>query len=652
MKSKDNASEITRRDFLNGTLIGAGAALLANRSLASDQDATRTRIVDARFAPSGSPWTGYGGVGDYSISNGITESVRDAGHKMRDGALAKLPCEATNEDYDLVIVGGGFSGFAAAYEFSKRFGRRKRCLLLDNMDVFGGEAKQNDFLVDGQRLTGPQGSSEFILPGDPKAHPDDRMASYWHELGIPRDFKLQHWDAKRSGINVALSNYMPMFWEESKFSVGYYFAASGNNGVGQWVKNPWKNELATTPLEPQLRKELNDWYFSRRMQNLTSSTDARWLDTMTYEELLRKHLGFSVAVARFADPLVAASAFGACSDVISAYAAHKLALPCTNIGPSNPEMDALKNKDAPILSFPGGNTGTLRYIVKAVNPAVIQGDATLDDILSAPIKFSGLDLAELPVRIRLGSTVFHVEHVESARAADAVIVRYLKNGKAQQIRAKAVVMATGSWVTRNVVMGLPDEHKWALAQFNHGPMLVVNVALHNWEFMARLGISAARWFGGFGWHASIRRTPIVRGHPDKLDPSQPIVLTLYTPILKPGHDLHTQGVLGRAELLSKSYLDYEKEIRDQLTLMFRDAGFDADRDIAGIVLNRWGHAYVCPQPGFFFGSNGRPSPPEVLRHQPFHRISFGHSEFEGNQAADHAVNEGARAAEQAFGWLS
>ena len=316
------------------------------------------------------------------------------------------------------------------------------------------------------------------------------------------------------------------------------------------------------------------------------------------------------------------------------------------------ETAALGNFGAPIFSFPGGNTGTLRYIVKAINPAAIQGKPVFDDILYGPINFDELDRPGSPVRIRLGSTVFHVEHVGSPKASGAVNIRYLKNGKAQQIRATAVVMATGSWATRHVVVGLPDEQKWALSQFNHGPMLTVNVALRNWEFMSRLGISAARWFGGFGWHASIRRTPIVKGHADKLDPSQPIVLTLYTPILKPGYDLHTQGVLARAELLSKSYLDYEREIRDQLTLMFKEAGFDADRDIAGIILNRWGHAYVCPQPGFFFGINGHPSPPEVLRHHPFQRISFAHSELYGNQAADHAVNEGARAAEQAFNWLS
>ena len=47
--------------------------------------------------------------------------------------------------------------------------------------------------------------------------------------------------------------------------------------------------------------------------------------------------------------------------------------------------------------------------------------------------------------------------------------------------------------------------------------------------------------------------------------------------------------------------DYERQIRAQFTEMFARSGFDADRDIAGIILNRWGHAYLSPAPGFFFG---------------------------------------------------
>jgi spermidine dehydrogenase len=49
------------------------------------------------------------------------------------------------------------------------------------------------------------------------------------------------------------------------------------------------------------------------------------------------------------------------------------------------------------------------------------------------------------------------------------------------------------------------------------------------------------------------------------------------------------------------------------------------RDLAGIILNRWGHAYLSAQPGFFFGKDGKPAPGEILRNHPHGRIAFANS---------------------------
>lgn len=40
-------------------------------------------------------------------------------------------------------------------------------------------------------------------------------------------------------------------------------------------------------------------------------------------------------------------------------------------------------------------------------------------------------------------------------------------------------------------------------------------------------------------------------------------------------------------------MEYEKEILGQMKKMFEPAGFDAAQDVAGIVLNRWGHALIA-----------------------------------------------------------
>jgi spermidine dehydrogenase len=80
-----------------------------------------------------------------------------------------------------------------------------------------------------------------------------------------------------------------------------------------------------------------------------------------------------------------------------------------------------------------------------------------------------------------------------------------------------------------------------------------------------------------------------------------------------------------------------------MTEMFAGYGFNAERDIAGIVLNRWGHAYISPQPGFHFGINGEEAPKEVVR-KGFGRIQFGHSELSGYMSHTLALIEGSRAA--------
>jgi len=94
-----------------------------------------------------------------------------------------------------------------------------------------------------------------------------------------------------------------------------------------------------------------------------------------------------------------------------------------------------------------------------------------------------------------------------------------------------------------------------------------------------------------------------------------------------------------------SALDAESEraIREQMTEMFSSSGFDAKRDIAGIVLNRWGHAFINPQPGFFFGSDDKPAPRDALRNAPFGRIAFSHSDLAGAMDHRNAFKESYRA---------
>ena len=131
-----------------------------------------------------------------------------------------------------------------------------------------------------------------------------------------------------------------------------------------------------------------------------------------------------------------------------------------------------------------------------------------------------------------------------------------------------------------------------------------------------------------------------------IGPDSPTVLTIKVLFAQPGLPIAEQGARGRATLLGTSFAQYERALREQMADMFAAGGFDPRRDIAGIILNRWGHAYVNPQPGFFFGSGGNPAPRDILRQRPHGRIAFANTDLAG--ASDHrnSIREADRAVQQ------
>ena len=611
-----------RRDFIGTTLIGTGAALLGAPAPSSAQNLT-------------SSWNGYSGIGDYARSNGNTAAVVNAAHGVRDGRYeAAIPSAPLVDDvYDLVIVGGGFSGLIAAYEFRKAR-PNARCLVLDNHPIFGGEAKHNQMLVDGVTLTGPQGSNDAVVPAPDNSYA--HVSGLWDEIGMPRHFDFVQPAGVDPALRFARDHYQPMFWDERAATVGYYFDGSGFGSQRMWVNDPWTDDLRRAPLSPQTRRDLVTWkknarVFSRDTEDQTN----RWLDSMSYGDFIEHEMGLSRDVIRYADPLVATGDYGVGCDGVSAYAAKLIGLPGVA------ENDIGSND---VFAFPGGNAATLRHIVKALLPTAITGTTAFGDVCFAPIAFEKLDRPQ-PTRIRLGATAVAVHHDGKPETAETVSVTYALDGKLQRVRANAAIIAIGGWIARHIVRDMPPAYVAAYDQFHHAPILVANVALRNWQPFAKLGITAAHWFDGFGFFVNVRQPMVIDGAPVPLDPAKPAMLTFYVGFQQPGVATGPQASAGRAKLFATSYADFERQIRSQMQTMFGDAGFDGRRDIAGIVLNRWGHAYIAPQPGFYFGAAGRPAPLEVVR-QRYGRIAFGHSELSGRQSWGRAAQESRRALAQ------
>jgi spermidine dehydrogenase len=370
----------------------------------------------------------------------------------------------------------------------------------------------------------------------------------------------------------------------------------------------------------------------------------RWLDSMTYMDFLTREMGLSEKVAGFLNPQTAAMGCGLGADVISAYSAYEFIQPGVAEYKRHHGWGDVTD-DLWLASFPGGNTGILRHFVKRLIPDAIEGGTSLSEVTENRINFDALDRPGRNVRCRLSSLVVDVRQTGGACA-----VTFHRDGGLHKVTGKKVVMAGQQHTNKRIVQDLPAAHREAMDTFFHSPMLVVNVAIRNWRFAEKLGASSFRWFGGgFGWHTALRRQMIIDGKaPMPLHPDKPTVLTMYIPFLIPGMPGPEQAVAARMRLFSMSFRDIETRVRDQFQKMFGDYGFDAGRDIAGIITNRWGHAYVVSPPGFYFGRNGRPAPCDVIR-EPVDNISFGHSELTGAQLWQTAASEGQRAARQALG---
>ncbi|HWJ48670.1 MAG TPA: FAD/NAD(P)-binding protein, partial [Candidatus Udaeobacter sp.] len=234
--------KVTRRDFLNSTLLGSGALLLSPLTPAQ-------LLSQASASPiAADDWTGYGGVGDYANSNGNTPAVFDAGHRIRDREFESLPGNAidTQETFDCVIVGGGISGLAAALIFQQLSGKGKTCLVLDNHPVFGGEAKRNEFLVDGHRLIAHQGSAFFPIP-----YPRSFIARFYDSIGLKTPtLEYQKWGSSSPEMKLSTTPYL------GSAPNGLYFGAMFGHPEGLWVTDAWGKKLEGAPLSPKVREEL------------------------------------------------------------------------------------------------------------------------------------------------------------------------------------------------------------------------------------------------------------------------------------------------------------------------------------------------------------------------------------------------------------
>src|SRR5215469_2605684 len=222
---------ITRRDFLNGVAVGVGALASPRltRILAAQESATSAQDRPGYYPPA---LTGM---------RGSHPGAFESAHELRDGEFwekAGKPVE-NGETYDLVVVGAGMSGLAAAYFYRKQAGPSSRIVILDNHDDFGGHAKRNEFRPGGRLLLANGGTVSIESPF--AYSPEAR--GLLTELGVePAKLEEKYDDSKvYKGLKSAY------FFDKETFGIDR-LVIGGPAPFGRQGAVSWPEFLAKTPL--------------------------------------------------------------------------------------------------------------------------------------------------------------------------------------------------------------------------------------------------------------------------------------------------------------------------------------------------------------------------------------------------------------------
>jgi spermidine dehydrogenase len=620
---------ITRRDFLNGVAVGVGGTL-AGSAFGAETLLAAAALDDfvpekaANYYPPA--LTGMRGNHDGTFT--FAHRLRDGESWDSEGAAAK-----TGETYDLVVVGGGISGLAAAYFYRKSAGRDARILLLDNHDDFGGHAKRNEFRAGNRMVLSYGGTQSIESPGKYS----EVAKGLIKEIGITTERFYKAYDEKLySKMGTAA------FFDKETF--GEDRLITGMNAT------PWPEFLAKAPLSDVAKQDIARVYTEKAdyLAGLSKEEKRAKLAKISYADYLTKFCKVHSEALPFFQTFPH-DLYGVGIDAVPA-------LGCFESGDdyesfTYPGFDGLgireHEKEEPyIFHFPDGNASIARLLVRALIPGAVPGHS-MDDVVTTRADYSNLDVGGAPVRIRLNSTVVHVQHSGTGEATgDApktVDIAYMRGKRLQSVQAKNCVLACYNGMIPYICPELPQKQKEALSYLVKTPLVYTHVALRNWTSFAKLGVHHIVAPGGYHTYTALDFPVSIGEYAFPSKPEEPMVLFMLRTPCRPGLPMRDQFRAGRMELMDTPFSKFERNVRDQLGRMLGGAGFDPAHDIAGITVNRWAHGYAYTPNSLFDPDWKEEERPWAIGRKPFGKIAIANSDAGASAYTDVAIDQAWRA---------
>jgi spermidine dehydrogenase len=625
---------ITRRDFLDGVAVAVGGASL----LAQNAGAATAFPQDRpRYDPP--TLTGMRGSHDGSYSYA---------HALRDGKAVGTAVD-TGETYDLVIVGGGISGLAAAYFYRARTNPSAKILIIDNHDDFGGHAKRNEFRPGGRLFITNGGTLGIESPFDYS----NEARGLLSELGID-PVTLEEKSEKITDRSALGGLQNAFFFDKETFGADRLVVGlPGRRGAASApaASPTWKEFLAKTPLSEQARADIDRLQEAHidYMPGLSDDEKKDRLSRMSYKAFLLDVVKVHPDVIPFYQTRTH-GLYGVGIDAVGAL----------ELWPNSPGFQGLNLKPGPFhrlsftamgehipkkpyeYHFPDGNATIARLLVRALIPGAMPGHTAEDSVL-ANVDYRQLDKSDSPLRIRLSSTCLRARHLGNPATAKEVEIVYGREKQLYSVRAKSVVLGCWNMMIPYLCPELPKKQQEALHYGVKVPLVYTAVALRNWTAFKKLGVRGVQTPGMYHSTLNLEQPTDIGDYRPALSPEQPIVVRMLRTPCKPGLSARDQQRAGHVDLLSTPFSTFERNLRDQFARVLGGGGFDPARDIDAITVNRWPHGYAYEYNFLWDPEWPKGESPCEIGRKRFGRISIANSDAAAAAYTDQAIDQAYRA---------
>jgi spermidine dehydrogenase len=629
---------ITRRDFIDGVAVAIGGASL----LAQDARA-ETAFPQDRPGYDPPKLTGM---------RGSHEGSYDYAHALRDGKIFKSAVAPTDtrETYDLVVVGGGISGLAAAYFYRARTNPAAKILILDNHDDFGGHAKRNEFRPNGRLLITNGGTLSIESPFDYSREARGLLT----ELGID-PVALQANSEKITDRSALQGLQNGFFFDKETFGTDRLVVGLPGGRRGAAAPGvSWKEFLAKTPLSEQaqadiarLQEEHLDY-----LPGLSDEEKKDRLSRMSYKDFLLNVVKVHPDVLPFYQTRTH-GLYGVGIDAVGAL----------ELWPNSPGFQGMNLKPGPYrrlsftalgehipkqpyeYHFPDGNATIARLLLRSLIPGSMPGRAAEDSVL-ANVDYGQLDQAGSPIRVRLASTCLRACHVGNLPSSKEAEIVYGRQQQMYSVRSNSVILACWNMMIPYLCPELPAKQREALKYGVKVPLVYTAVALRNWTAFKALGLRGVQTPGMYHSTLNLEQPTDIGDYRPKLSPEQPILARMLRTPCKPGLPARDQQRAGHVDLLTTPFSTFERNIRDQFARILGAGGFDPARDIDAITVNRWPHGYAYEYNYLWDPEWPKGQSPCEIGRQRFGRISIANSDAAAAAYTDQAIDQAYRAVQE------